>query len=130
MTRTTTGGSTEQKRQQSGPSPELPSCIDICTECHQMCLETVQTCLRLGGPHAEAGHIRLLLDCAQICQTSADFMSRGSPLHTTTCGACAEICRACADSCRGMDGEEMRRCAELCDRCADSCERMSGSRAH
>ena len=33
----------------------------------------------------------VLLDCAEICQTSANFMLRGSPLHTNTCAACAIV---------------------------------------
>ena len=65
----------------------------------------------------------------QICQTSADFMSRGSTLHHLTCGACAEICRACAQSCRQLGGADMQTCAETCDRCAESCARMAGSGA-
>lgn len=72
----------------------LHHCIKECLSCHSICLNTVTYCLEQGGPHAEAGHIRLLLDCAEICQTSANFMLRGSLLHTRTCGVCAEILRA------------------------------------
>ena len=117
--------SAEATAHSSGRSTDLESCIDVCSECHRICLETVATCLSMGGAHAAPEHIRLLLDCAQICQTSADFMTRGSPLHHLTCGACAEICRACADSCNKLGGPEMQRCADLCKRCADSCERMA-----
>lgn len=124
---TTATGTQDEK--QKGMSAELRSCIEICSECHRICLETVQTCLRMGGRHAEVEHVRLLLDCAQICQTSADFMTRGSPLHHLTCGACAEICRACAESCRQLGGADMQTCAETCERCAESCARMTGSGA-
>ena len=60
---------------------EMQQCIQNCVECHRVCLETITHCLREGGKHAEAAHIGLMLDCAQICQTSADFMIRGSGLH-------------------------------------------------
>jgi hypothetical protein len=66
-------------------------------------------------------------DCVQICQTSADFMVRKSPLHRYTCKACAEVCQRCADDCSKMagDDETMRRCAEMCQMCAASCRQMS-----
>ncbi len=53
---------------------EVRQCIDNCVDCHNICTETANHCLTLGGAHADAAHIRLLLDCAEICQTSADFM--------------------------------------------------------
>ncbi|MGH9626800.1 MAG: four-helix bundle copper-binding protein [Bryobacteraceae bacterium] len=108
---------------------EMRECIQNCTECHKICMEMVVHCLGLGGKHASQEHIRLLLDCAQICQTSADYMLRGSPLHTRTCGICAEVCQMCAEDCERMAGSDrtMRDCVEKCRRCADSCMKMSGA---
>jgi hypothetical protein len=102
-------------------SPEMESCIEACTACHHVCLETVAHCLKRGGNHAEEGHIRLLLDCAHICQTSADFMLRGSSFHDAVCGVCAKVCSTCAADCeRFSDDAEMIRCAEQCRLCAES----------
>jgi hypothetical protein len=106
-------------------SDDMRSCIEACLACHQTCVETVTHCLQRGGKHAEAQHVRLLLDCAQICATSADFMSRGSPLHQRTCAVCAEICDQCAKACEAMGEASMTACAEACRRCAESCRRMS-----
>jgi hypothetical protein len=106
-------------------SAEMRECIDACQSCHDVCLETIQQCLQMGGKHAAADHIRTLMDCAQICETSADFMVRGSDLHAHTCAACAAVCEACAVSCERLGGAEMKRCAEECRRCADSCRAMS-----
>lgn len=109
---------------------EMERCIDNCQECHEVCLRTASHCLEKGGRHAEVSHVRLLLDCAQVCQTSADFMIRGSDLHAATCRACAEVCERCADDCERMgDDEMMRRCAEVCRRCAQSCAQMAGAMA-
>jgi len=106
--------------------PAMQECIRNCTECHRVCLETVAHCLQLGGPHAEAAHIRLLLDCVQICATSADFMTRRSDLHARTCAVCAEVCERCAEDCEQFgDDEQMKRCAEVCRRCAQSCRQMA-----
>jgi hypothetical protein len=86
----------------------------------------VDYCLRQGGRHAEANHIRLMLDCVEICQTSADFMIRASDLHKHTCAACAAVCDRCAQDCASFtDSAEMQRCADMCKRCADSCRQMA-----
>ena len=105
---------------------EMQQCVDECLSCYSICAQTIQHCLEIGGKHAEVNHIRTLADCAEICRTTADFMVRGSPLHTRTCDACAAICRACEEECRRMaDDEMMQQCAEACRRCAESCERMA-----
>ena len=110
----------------SGMSQEMQQCIQNCLDCHRICLETLTSCLQQGGKHAEATHIRTLLDCAEICQTSANFMLRGSDFHARTCGVCAEVCARCADSCAQMGNDsQMQACADTCRRCADSCRRMA-----
>lgn len=106
---------------------EMQQCIRDCLDCHSICLETVTHCMQMGGKHTEPMHIRTLLDCADICQTSADFMLRGSTFHGQTCAVCAEVCERCARSCESIapSDEVMRRCAETCRRCAASCRRMA-----
>ena len=104
----------------------MRACIDECQNCHDSCAETVTHCLEMGGEHAEASHIRLLLDCAEICQTSANFMLRTSDFHAQTCGVCADVCEACARDCeRFEDDQMMQQCAETCRSCASSCQVMA-----
>jgi hypothetical protein len=112
--------------------PEMRECIDACTSCHQVCLQTIHHCLNKGGEHARPDHLRLMADCVQICGTSADFMLRSSPMHHLTCGACAEVCDACAADCEQMsdDDGQMRKCAQACRHCAELCHRMAGAAAH
>ena len=103
-------------------------CIDECLECHRVCLATAAHCLEAdgGARHADARHLTLLLDCAEICQTSANFMLRGSDEHQRTCAVCAAVCHRCAEECaRVTDDPVMQECAEACRRCADSCEAMA-----
>jgi hypothetical protein len=112
-------------------SNELHEYIDRCSHCHDVCVATIVHCLNEGGEHAAVDHIRALLDCAQACDLSRDFMLRGSGLHPDTCRVCAEACERCAESCEQMpDDEVMRRCAEECRRCAESCRAMAGTGAH
>jgi hypothetical protein len=105
---------------------QMQNCIQACTTCHGVCMETIQHCLKKGGKHAEPAHIRMLMDCAEICETSANYMLRGSDFHGMTCGVCAEVCERCADSCeRFTDDTMMQRCAEACRMCAQSCHEMA-----
>ncbi|HVM45115.1 MAG TPA: four-helix bundle copper-binding protein [Candidatus Thermoplasmatota archaeon] len=106
----------------------MQDCAQNCHECAEVCLETVTYCLEKGGEHARADHIRLLLDCAEICDTSHNFIARDSELHGSVCAVCAEVCERCAQSCEMMgEDEQMKKCAEACRRCADSCRQMGSA---
>lgn len=110
----------DSKKQDSKSS----SCEKNCLECFRVCNETLRSCLEKGGEHSNAEHINMLIDCARICQTSADFLSRGSDFHRVTCEACKKICEKCAEDCRKMNDKEMIYCAEVCEKCVESCEKM------
>jgi hypothetical protein len=125
-TGTHTGHDMAQGTSHQMTSQDMQQCIQECLNCHRICLSTVAHCLQMGGRHAEATHITLLLDCAEICQTSANFMLRGSQFHTRTCGVCAEGCARCAEDCaRFGDDRMMQECAQACWRCAESCRQMA-----
>ena len=105
-------------------SAEMRSCIEDCQACAAVCLsDAIQHCLAKGGRHTEPEHFKLMLDCAEFCQTAANFMARGSDHVAHVCRECAEICRACADSCEALG--DMAECVEACRRCAESCEKMA-----
>lgn len=107
----------------------LDSCIKDCLDCHRICLSMAMNhCLESGGKHVEPQHFRSMMACAEICATAARLMMMSSPLHVSTCRACAEICEACAVSCEGLDG--MEDCVKACRQCAASCRQMveAGSR--
>ncbi|MEO6879082.1 MAG: four-helix bundle copper-binding protein [Gemmatimonadaceae bacterium] len=105
---------------------EMQECIEECLNCHAVCTMTLQHCIASGGDITELNLIGLLLDCAEICQTSANYMLRGSPYHVITCAASAELCRACEDACRGVpDDEQLAHCADVCASCAEACDRMA-----
>lgn len=100
-------------------SQEMDDCINGCLACHAACLQTVEHCLETGGAHADRAHLRLLLDCAELCASSAHFMIRQSPFQGRICVLCAEACRACEEACRRMGDAADLRCAEACRRCAE-----------
>jgi len=103
----------------------MKDCKELCWMCRTLCQETlIQHCLEMGGKHLEKEHIKLMLDCIDICQTAADFIDRESALHAHTCAACANVCEACAESCEKIGSDQMRKCAEICRKCAASCRQM------
>jgi hypothetical protein len=112
-------------------TPGMERCAEACAECHRACLRAAMT----DGIFAERArlapeHFRLLIDCAELCAATGDFMLRGSAFHERVSGVCAEICTACAQSCsqfeRSDDGTgSARACRQACERCAESCREVS-----
>jgi hypothetical protein len=106
-------------------SDEVHECLKDSLDCYQACTETTRRCLTMGGKHAEYEHLNLLMDCARICNTNADFMLRNSTYYPQTCGVTADICDECADMCDMFDDDFMKECASVCRRCTESCREMA-----
>ncbi len=102
----------------------MQSCIDACSSCHQVCLQmAMKHCLESGGKHVDPEHFRLMMNCADICQISANLQLSGSTFSSRLCELCADVCEACANSCRNLDG--MEDCVRACEACAASCRSMA-----
>jgi hypothetical protein len=100
-------------------------CIQDCLDCHRACQE-MASCLQAEGMQADAKHVQWLLDCATICQASADFMAGDSDLQERFCGACGELCLRCAQECERFESDvRMKACIDACHRCSESCRQMA-----
>ncbi|MBK3404078.1 four-helix bundle copper-binding protein [Methylorubrum populi] len=109
-----------------GGAMTIQECVDSCLKSHTMCLDTGRYCMEQGGRHVAAAHLALLLDCAEMCQTTANSLLRRSPQHAVVCEACARLCEACARDCEGFAPDpQMQRCARTCQDCARSCRDMA-----
>lgn len=105
-------------------SEETRVAIETCLECHSVCYSTLMThCLETGGEHTRPQHVRLMMDCVEICLASANAMARKSQFHRNLCALCAEACEACADDCAKLAG--MEDCVTVCRACAKSCSAMA-----
>jgi hypothetical protein len=92
-------------------------CVDACNRC-------LAYCLRQGGHHAEFEHIGRLMDCLEVCITTADLAGRNSPVAPSLIQVCAEVAEDCAMSCDehgGAEDAEMLRCSEACRDLAEWC---------
>jgi hypothetical protein len=112
------------------PAGVMEHAITDALECSRICEETLAYCLQQGGRHVEPEHIKLMVDCAEICRTTAAFMERGSRYMAEISRFSAQVCQDCAEDCATFGGDEqMMRCAEVCRRCAESCREMAGASA-
>ena len=98
-------------------------CLRNCTECHNVCLRTAVDDKVAGSIMAR--DLKLLLNCAEICRTSADFLNVLSEYHRDVCRVCSEICDNCAVMCEQSGISAMQSCASTCRTCAESCRRMA-----
>lgn len=98
----------------------LEECVQTCSMCADACLaEDMVAELRRC--------IRLNLDCAELCATTAAILGRqteGDPsVIRATLEACLAACEACGAECSTHADmhEHCRVCAEACKRCAEAC---------
>jgi len=111
--------------------PRMPSAIDLravflaCLRAHQACEDAVTQALRGDGAVDE--RVGTLLDCADVCRTTARYIRYGSPLLRGTAGVAAELCARAAEACAAVaavpamasHAEALRRAAACCQRVAE-----------
>jgi hypothetical protein len=110
-----------------GLGKQIEECVAKCLDCRSLCMKVVDHCWRLRKIKRECPDIRPLLNCAEMCATTARFMLRGSEFCRELCVLCAQVCQCCADQFRGVHDEtEIEACAAACRQCAECCERIAG----
>jgi hypothetical protein len=108
---------------QHAMTPDMRKCVEACQRCHNLCLQAATGhAVEPAGGQVDPAHFRLLIDCAEICQASANFMLRGSHFHDHACQLCVIICDACARDCEQVGG--LADCMHACQRCAESCRQI------
>ena len=105
-------------------SSDLRAGIALCRRARLVLQAAAVRSFDAGGMELDPVHLRLLLDCAQMCEMTADFMSRNSPYHLYLCEVCAAICEACGESC-ALAGA-MEECAAICQECIVVCRALAG----
>ena len=106
---------------------DLSECRDACLKTHVACLHAATHVLQKGEAHPR-DLVRLLWDCADQTVVAANLMSRGSPLHHVTCGACAALCEAVVLEAGegGAAGDPIvATCVADAERCAKLCREMA-----
>ena len=97
---------------------EMQECAQDCLNCHAACMQAAEK-YRQGGDQSQ---VYMLLDCADICLTTAHFLEHNSPLSGYVCQACSQVANHCANMCEQMGESD---CANACRNCAESCENLT-----
>lgn len=107
--------------------PQLRAAIEAAARCASSCATCADACLH--GDHVE--HMVRCIDldnqCAEICRTTADVLSRPGPNGDSweaVVRACIAVCRECAAECGQHEHDHCQMCARDCTACADACEAL------
>jgi Domain of Unknown Function (DUF326) len=108
----------------------LAATIDALTDCAQACVADTDADLGEQNVTEMVTCIRLCLDCADICTTTAAVTSRPSDYDAAVTKplleSCVAICKSCGDECERHAAmhEHCRICAEACRRCEQACREL------
>ncbi|NYI04118.1 four-helix bundle copper-binding protein [Allostreptomyces psammosilenae] len=117
----------------AGPLPQdlLVECLAKLDECAEACTVCADACLAEPNPADLATCIRLDMDCADVCATTARVLARNTGFNAAVSRslltACMQVCTSCAEECErhAPTHEHCRICAEACRRCADACTALA-----
>jgi len=104
----------------------VKTAVTECTQCSNICLQTITYCLKEGGEHIQPAHIQSMMDCAVFCQVTVSFLLRESDEFTNdVCSTTAEIAAKCAQRCEEFeDDQQMAACAAACRKAAEACRQI------
>jgi hypothetical protein len=109
------------------PTDALAEVLHHLEECAQTCSMCADACLAEDMVAELRRCIRLNLDCADICRTTASVLGRQVEPDATTVRALLEACRAACSACGTECGshaemhEHCRVCADACRQCEEAC---------
>ena len=116
------------------PQDVLAQCIDACFSCAQSCAACADACL---GEEMVADLRRCIvidLNCADICASTGNVLSRQTmftaAMSIAALEACRTACRLCADECEQHADmhEHCRICADACRQCESACDLLLNAR--
>ncbi|MGB2875267.1 MAG: hypothetical protein WBB76_07300 [Gaiellaceae bacterium] len=106
----------------------LLRCAEECLDCGASCTACADASLSESDALELRAVIRLALDCADVCNSTArGAIRQSSPdirLIRAAVEASAAACVACAEECErhAAHHEHCRICAEVCRRCKAACD--------
>src|SRR6266487_5694265 len=95
-----------EERERVGISPQVRACIDATSYCDTACTETLTYSLDSESDLFDQRHLRLLIDCCEVCQTTQNILLRASELSVMLSAVCAEACEKVAAHCRHLDSSD------------------------
>lgn len=108
----------------------LAGAIDALNDCAQACTANADDDLSEPDVAQMVKCIRLCLDCASICTTTAGVASRqteyDASVSKSLLEACIASCKSCGDECErhATMHAHCRVCAQACRRCEQACRQL------
>jgi hypothetical protein len=108
----------------------LAATIDALTDCAQACTADADDDLGESDVAEMVKCIRLCLDCADICATTASVTSRqtyyDAAVTRPLLQACIASCHSCAEECQrhAMMHAHCQVCEQACRRCEQACRKL------
>ena len=115
------------------PGEQLGRAVETLNQCASVCTTCADACLAEEHVHDLIHCIRLNLDCADICGTTAAVLARPNEpdmnVLRSLLQTCQAICQSCGSECErhAQMHEHCRVCAESCRQCAQLCKELSQS---
>ncbi len=100
------------------------SCIDTCNKCAQECYECYEACLNEPDLNARRSCVKILIECANMCEMASGLMSINSRFAKDHCKMCATVCDTCTTLCNMFKDDHCQKCADICSICANECRSM------
>lgn len=106
------------------------SILRMLQDCASMCHRTCGMLLNRPDAHLRRAQIKLLSDCATICEVCAKFVSGNSVLMKTICEYCAYVCEICGNECLKHTDQDSQKCGQMCLNCARECRSLAMQLSH
>ena len=100
--------------------------LQVLYECAIACDHCFSSCLQEEDVKMMTNCIRLNVECAQICRTTAALIAQEVSYIQEMAEVCSDVCAACARECEEHEHEHCKVCAEVCRRCEEVCDEYGG----
>lgn len=109
----------------------LRDCIEACGDCLRVLRSYARNGARAGpGSRRERAMWRLMLDCAEVCEATANLLRADLACPPQRIEACRKLCAECAAACDATaPSGPIGACAAACRRCAQACMAVSARSA-
>jgi hypothetical protein len=97
------------------------SLLNTLQECAVVCQQTSVPLMSRPDATMRANQMKLMRDCAEICNLCVKYLSWSSPFSKSLCDFCAYVCECCANECLKFSDRESQFCAQTCLNCARQC---------
>ena len=101
--------------------------VKFLVRCAQECEHWADECVTDGEMEKMGKSVRLCRECAELCRTAADALTRGTKFVYEISRGCIKTCDACAAECRKSVAVSAQRCAEACRQCVEELQQLAGA---